>query len=120
MKTDYIGDLQDRISDFVGKVLLEDTVEHVLQKELSDEDFKKVLRYADKVTLTHTPASRSQALRWVFDWKDTSEGYAYWERLHDQLWVKDKMQKRINKARKGILICSIIIFLACMYKLITL
>ena len=120
MKTDHIGKLQDHISDLVGKVLLEDTVEHVLQKELSHEDFKKVLKYADEVTLTHTPVSRAQALRWAFDWKDTPEGSPYWERLHDQLWVKDKMQKRIDKARKGILICSIIIFLVCMYKLITL
>lgn len=120
MKRDYIGDLQDRISDLIGKVLLEDTVEHVLQKELSHEDFKKVLKYADKVTLTHTPVSRSQALRWAFDWKDTPEGFAYWERLHDQLWLKDKMSKRVSMIRKGVMICAIIIFIVCMYKIIML
>jgi len=120
MKTDYIGKLQDRISDFVSNILLDDTVEHVLQKELSEEDFKKVLKHADKVILTHKPHSRAQALRWVFDWKGTPEGYAYWERLHDRLWLKDKMSKRISKIRKGVMICAIIIFIVCMYKIIML
>tara|TARA_R100001463_G_scaffold57261_2_gene109461 strand:+ start:743 stop:1105 length:363 start_codon:yes stop_codon:yes gene_type:complete len=118
MKRDYVGELQDRISDFVGKILLEDTVERVLQKELSEVEFKKVLKYADKVILTHRPYSRSQALRWAFDWKDTPEGYMYWENIHNKLWVKDKIQKRLLKVRKLIMIGAIIVFIVCMYKII--
>ena len=108
------------LNKLFNMVTEKDTVDSVLKKELTEEQYMQAITYADKVILTHTPYSRSQALRWAFDWKDTPEGYAYWERLHDQLWVKDKMQKKISKARKGILICSIIIFLASMYKLITL
>ena len=108
------------LNKLFNTVTEKNTVNSVLKKELTEEQYAQAITYADKVILTHTPYSRSQALRWAFNWKDTPEGYAYWERLHDQLWVKDKMQKRINRARKGILICSIIIFLTCMYKLITL
>jgi len=120
MKTDYIDKFMDKIADLIGKVLLEDTVDSVLKKELTEEQYVQAITYADKVILTHTPFSRSQALRWAFDWKDTPEGFAYWERIHDRLWLKDKMSKRLSKLRKGVMICAIIVFVVCMYKLITL
>jgi len=97
-----------------------DTVDSVLKKELTEEQYMQAITYADKVILTHTPYSRSQALRWAFDWKDTSEGFAYWEKVHDQLWLKDKMSKKISKIRKGVMICATIIFIMCMYKIIML
>lgn len=96
------------------------TVDSVLKKELTEEQYTKVVEHADKVILTHKPYSRSQALRWAFDWKDTPEGFAYWERLHDQLWVKDKLSKKVSKIRKGVIVCAIIIFIVCMYKIIML
>ena len=96
------------------------TVDSVLKKELTEEQYTKAVEHADKVILTHTPYSRSQALRWAFDWKNTPEGFAYWERLHDQLWVKDRLSKKLSKLRKGAMICAIIIFIVCMYKIIML
>jgi hypothetical protein len=101
-------------------VTKKDTVDSVLKKELTEEQYMQAITYADKVILTHTPYSRSQALRWAFDWKDTPEGFAYWERLHDQLWVKDRLSKKISKIRKGVMVCAIIIFIVCMYKIIML
>lgn len=97
-----------------------DTVHSVLKKELTKEQYLQAITYADDVILSHTPYSRSQALRWAFDWKDTPEGFAYWERVHDQLWLKDKMSKRVSKLRKGVMVCAIIIFIVCMYKIIML
>ena len=121
MKKDLIDIFMDKIANLIGKVLLEDTVESVLKKELSEKDFEKILKYGDKVNLTHRPYSRSQALRWAgFKWEESPEGYAYWERIHNQLWVKDRIQKRLLKVRKALLICGFIIFIITLYKLFTL
>ena len=108
------------LNRFFNVLTKKDTVDSVLKKELTEEQYTKAVKYADKVILTHTPYSRSQALRWAFDWKDTPEGFAYWERLHDQLWLKDRLSKKLSKLRKIAMICAIIIFIMCMYKIIML
>ena len=105
------------LNRFFNVLTKKDTVDSVLKKELTEEQYTKAVEHADKVILTHRPYSRSQALRWAFDWKDTPEGFAYWEKLHDQLWLKDKMRKRVSKIRKGVMVCAIIIFIVCMYKI---
>tara|TARA_R110002020_G_scaffold430201_1_gene639840 strand:- start:3441 stop:3791 length:351 start_codon:yes stop_codon:yes gene_type:complete len=113
-------DLSNRVADLLRKIPVKHTVKSLLEKELGKEDFDRVIEYADEVILTHRPFSRAQALRWAFSWESTEEGYEYWERIHDQLFVKDMMDKKMSRVRKIILIGSIIIFLACMYKLFTL
>lgn len=120
MKKDFIDKFSDKVANFLRNLVVEHTVRSLLEKELGEEDFERVITYADKVILTHRPYSRSQALRWAFDWKDSPEGFGYWERIHDHLWIKDRMDKRMSRLRKLLLVSSIVIFLACMYKIITL
>ena len=91
MKEDLIDKFNDAVATMLRSLSAEHTVETLLKQELGREDFDRVVVYADKVTLKHRPCSRSQALRWAFEWKGTKEGFAYWERIHDQLWLKDKL-----------------------------
>ena len=120
MKKDLIDKFNDKVAKFLNSLSVDHTVETILKQELGKEDFDRVIFYADSVTLKHRPYSRAQALRWAFDWKGTEEGFAYWERIHDQLWLKDKFDKRMTRLRKGVMIGAIIVFIVCMYKLITL
>lgn len=120
MKKDFIDKFSDKVANFLRNLVVEHTVRSLLEKELGEEDFNRVLANADSVILTHRPFSRSQALRWAFNWKDTIEGYEYWEHIHDHLWMKDRMDKRMSRLRKLLLVSSIVIFLVCMYKIITL
>ena len=118
MKKDLIDKFNGIAAKFLNNLTVSHTVETLLKKELGKEDFDRILVYADKVTLSHKPYSRAQALRWAFNWKGTEEGFAYWERIHDSLWLKDKTDKKIKRIRKGFLIVSAVIFLVCIYKLI--
>jgi len=120
MKKDFVDKFSNKIANFLRNLVVEHTVSSLLEKELGEEDFNRVLANADRVILTHRPFSRSQALRWAFNWKDTIEGYEYWESIHDHLWMKDRMDKRMSRLRKLLLVTSIVIFLVCMYKIITL
>jgi len=120
MKEDLIDKINSTMISLIHTVTVKHTVETVLKQELKREDFNRVCAYADIVTFKHRPQSRAQALRWAFDWKGTEEGFAYWERIHDQLWLKDKFDKRMTRLRKGVMISAIIVFVVCIYKLITL
>jgi len=120
MKKDFIDKFSNKIANFLRILVVEHTVKSLLEKELGEEDFNRVLANADRVILTHRPLSRSQALRWAFNWKDTIEGYEYWENIHDNLWIKDRMDKRMSRLKKLLFIGGIAIFLICMYKIITL
>lgn len=120
MKKDLIDKINSTMISLIHTVTVKHTVGTILKQELGSEDFYRVIVYADSVTLTHRPQSRAQALRWAFDWKGTEEGFAYWERIHDQLWLKDKFDKKMTRLRKGVMIGAIIVFVVCMYKLITL
>tara|TARA_R110002050_G_scaffold66126_2_gene142727 strand:+ start:561 stop:923 length:363 start_codon:yes stop_codon:yes gene_type:complete len=120
MKKDLIDKFNDKVAKFLNNLNIKHTVKSLLEKELGKEDFDRVIEYADEVILTHRPFSRAQALRWAFSWESTEEGYEYWERIHDQLFVKDMMDKKMSRIRKGILIGAVIVFIVCMYKLITL
>jgi len=120
MKKDFVDKFSNKIANFLRNIVVEHTVSSLLEKELEEEDFNRVLANADRVTLTHRTHSRASALRWAFNWKDTIEGYEYWEHIHDHLWMKDRMDKRMSRLRKLLLVTSIVIFLVCMYKIITL
>ena len=120
MKKDLIDKFNGITAKFLNNLTVSYTVKTLLEKELGKKDFDRILVYADKVTLSHKPYSRAQALRWAFNWKETEEGFAYWERIHDRLWLKDRTDKKMKRLRKGFFIAGIVIFLACMYKLIIL
>ncbi len=120
MKKDLIDKFNDKLTESLNNLSVEHTVETILKQELSKEDFARVIVYADSVTLKHRPFSRAQALRWAFDWKGVEEGFAYWERIHDQLWLKDKFDKKMTRLRKGVVIGGILIFVVCVYKILTL
>ena len=96
------------------------TVEKILEKSLSYEDFLKVIIYANKFTITTAAYSRASALRWAFNWEKTNEGFEYWEKIHTALWLQDKRDKQFLKIRKISFAVCIVLLCFSVYKLITL
>lgn len=94
------------------------TVQKTLEESLNYEDYVRAMAYADRVTLTHTAYSRSQALRWAFNWEKTNEGFVYWENIHDDLWCLDKIDKKLLRLRKITFILCMALFLFSIYNLI--
>ena len=116
---DLIDKLHDAMCNFLNKTIRTKTVGNILIEELSEKDVDNALLYSDDVTLQHKPFSRAQALRWAFDWKDTTEGFSYWERIHDRLWIKDKLERRTKRIKKTILWIAVLIFIVSMYGIYT-
>jgi len=115
-----------KIAGLIDKVLIfivqrtkkKITVQKTLEQSLNYEDYVRAMVYADRVTLTHTAYSRSQALRWAFNWENTDEGFVYWENIHDALWYLDKRDKKLVRLRKITLILCTALFLFSIYNII--